>query len=72
MKITDTIIACCILHNICIIRGDHYEIDNDDHDDDDDCNGIDPHTTDVLTRFIRRELVGKTWMTKLQNHKMCL
>ena len=71
-RIPDTIIACCILHNICIIRGDHYEIDNDDDDDDDDCNGIDPHTTDVLTRFIRRELVGKTWMTKLQNHKMCL
>jgi len=31
------------------------------------CDGIDPHTTDVLTRFIRREQVGKTWMTKLQN-----
>ena len=35
-RIPDTIIACCILHNICIIRGDHYEIDNIDVDDDDD------------------------------------
>ena len=35
-SIPDTIIACCILCNICIIRGDRYEIDNDDDDDDKD------------------------------------
>lgn len=34
-RIPDTIIACSILHNICIIRGDRYEIDNNDDD-----NGI--------------------------------
>lgn len=36
-RIPDTIVACCILHNICIIRGDRYEIESDDSDDD---NGI--------------------------------
>lgn len=40
-RIPDTIVACCILHNICIIRGDNYEIDDDDDDDDSDAdNGI--------------------------------
>ena len=33
----NTIIACCVLHNICIIRGDEFDGDvNDDRDDDDD------------------------------------
>ena len=34
-RIPDAIIACCILHNICIVRGDRYEINNDGDD-----NGI--------------------------------
>ncbi len=36
-RIPDTIIACCVLHNICILRGD--ELDIDDSDDDDDEGG---------------------------------
>ena len=32
-RIPDTMIACCVLHNICVLRGD--EIDKDDSDDDD-------------------------------------
>ena len=36
-KTPNTIIACCVLHNICIIRGDEFDGDvNDDRDDDDD------------------------------------
>lgn len=37
-RVPDTIIACCILHNICVMRGDEYDGDlfNDDTDDDDD------------------------------------
>ena len=41
-RIPNTIIACCVLHNICINRGDEFEghaDHNSDHDDDDD-NGV--------------------------------
>ena len=39
---SDTIIACCVLHSICVLRGDELDIgdgDDDDSDDgdDDDC-----------------------------------
>ena len=40
---SDTIIACCVLHSICVLRGDELDIgdgdddDSDDGDDDDDC-----------------------------------
>ena len=41
-RIPNTIIACCVLHNICIIRGDEFEGDADDNsdDDDNDDNGV--------------------------------
>ena len=35
-RIPNTIIACCELNNICIIRGDEFEGDADDKSDDDD------------------------------------
>ena len=38
-RIPDTIIACCILHNICIIRGEDFDGEQDDSDDDDDDAG---------------------------------
>ena len=40
---SDTIIACCVLHSIFVLRGDELDIadgdddDSDDGDDDDDC-----------------------------------
>ena len=40
---SDTIIACCVLHSICVLRrveldiGDGDDDDSDDGDDDDDC-----------------------------------
>lgn len=56
-RIPDTIIACCILHNICIVRGDRYEIDNDDDDDDDDDNDDDNVIPSRGAQGIRRALV---------------
>ena len=35
-KVPLTILACCILHNICLLRGDALENDESDDDDDDD------------------------------------
>ena len=35
VRIPDTIIACCVLHNICVLRGDELDIDDSDDDDDD-------------------------------------
>ena len=35
-RIPDTIIACCLLHSICVLRGDKIDIDDSDDDDDDD------------------------------------
>lgn len=40
-KVPRTILACCILHNICILRGDELDdsdYSSDDDDDDDDGN----------------------------------
>lgn len=34
-RVPDTIIACCVLHNICVLRRDEYEVDLDDEDDND-------------------------------------
>lgn len=34
-RIPDTIIACCVLHNICILRGEDYDVSDDSEDDDD-------------------------------------
>ena len=51
-RIPDTIVACCILHNICIIRGDNYEIDDDDDDDSDADNGIPSRGTQGIRRAL--------------------
>ena len=41
-RIPNTIIACCVLHNICIIRGEEFDgdVEDDSNDDDDDYNGV--------------------------------
>lgn len=41
-RVPATIIACCILHNICVMRGDEYdgELARDDDDDDDEENTV--------------------------------
>lgn len=41
-RIPDTIIAYCVLHNICIIRGDEFDgdVEDDSDDDDDDDVGV--------------------------------
>ena len=31
-RIPDTIIACCVLHNTCVLRGDEFDIDDSDDD----------------------------------------
>ena len=54
-RISDTIVACCILHNICILRDDRYEMDNDvDDDDSDDDNGIPSEGAQVYKKSIIR------------------
>ena len=35
-RILDTSIVCCVLHNICVLRGDELDIDDSDEDDDSD------------------------------------
>ena len=35
-RIPDTIVACCILHNICILRNEELDLGHDDNDDEDD------------------------------------
>ena len=35
-KVPLTILACCILHNICLLRADEFQNDDSDTDDDDD------------------------------------
>lgn len=32
-RIPDTIIACCVLHNICIMQGDDLDVEEDRDDD---------------------------------------
>ena len=31
-----TLALCCVLHNICVLRGDELDIDDSDEDDDSD------------------------------------
>ena len=50
-------IACCILHNICIVRGDRFEIDNDDDDDYDDDSDDDNGIPSRGFQGVRRALV---------------
>lgn len=38
-RVPQTIIICCILHNICILTDDHLNDDDDDDDDSDDDDG---------------------------------
>ena len=35
-RILDTSIVCCVLHNICVLRGDELDIDDSNEDDDSD------------------------------------
>ena len=35
-RILDTSIVCCVVHNICVLRGDELNIDDSDEDDDSD------------------------------------
>ena len=35
-RVADITLACCILHNFCIIMGDEFDEDDDDDDSDDD------------------------------------
>ena len=35
-RILDTSIVFCVVHNICVLRGDELDIDDSDEDDDSD------------------------------------
>lgn len=50
----NTIIACCVLHNICIIRGDEFDgdVDDDSDDDDDDDNGVPSQAASGVRRAV--------------------
>ena len=43
----NTIIACCVLRNICIIRGEEFDgdVEDDSDDDADDDNGVPSQAT---------------------------
>ena len=60
-RIPNTIIACCVLHNICIIRGDEFEGDGDDNsdDDDDDDNGVPSQAANGARRVIIEYLANQ-------------
>ena len=60
-RIPNTIIACCVLHNICIIRGDEFEGDADDSsdDDDDDDNGVPSQAANGVRRAIIEYLANQ-------------
>ena len=56
--LTKTVVAACVLHNICIDRGDFYD-DDCDHDDDSDNEDGDRlvfetsnHVRDALKDFV--------------------
>ena len=51
-RIPETIIACCVLHNICVLRGDDFDIDNSD-DDDDEGGPPSQAAADVLQALVR-------------------
>ena len=50
----NTIPACCVLHNICIIRGDEFDedVDDDSDDDDDDDNGVTSQAASGVRRAV--------------------
>ena len=54
-RILDTSIVCCVLHNICVLRGDELDIDDSDEDDDsdgdDDDRGPPPPPPRLQLRF---------------------
>ena len=54
-RILDTIIACCVLHNICILRDevDIDDSDDDDSDDDDNDSAPPPPQLRPLLRFYK-------------------
>ena len=56
-----TVIAACVLHNICIKRGDLHEADDSDSDDssDDDSEGRNEtgnNIRDILKDYVRENL----------------
>ena len=55
-KVPHTILACCILHNICALRSDEFDhdFDSDDDDDDDDDGGA--HPPNAQGRLARQAL----------------
>lgn len=52
-RIPDTVIACCVFHNICIMLGDEYDGDPDDDDDDDD----DATVPNEVARGVRQAVI---------------
>lgn len=54
-KVPHTILTCCILHNICVLRADEFE---DDHssDDEDDEDGDDDGIAFRQGRIVRQAL----------------
>lgn len=54
-KVPHTILTCCILHNICVLRADEFE---DDHssDDEDDEDGDDDGIAFGQGRIVRQAL----------------
>ena len=59
--VSSTILACCILHNICIDMDDNLDGDDndaDDHDDDDcDSNGNRNAAGNVVRDAVRQHLI---------------
>jgi len=52
-RIPDTIFACCVLHNICVLQGDDSDEDDEDDDDDDDNDAIPSRAaSDVLQAVV--------------------
>lgn len=63
-----TILACCVLHNICIIVGDPSTIDpvEDDHEDEDSFNGdMQLGASDIRDNIIQYLSLPKTKMEVL-------
>ena len=55
-RIPGTIIVCCVLHNICVLRGDQLNIsvsDGDDSDDDNDDNGTPPPLSEAAAAVLQ-------------------
>ena len=56
-KVPQTILTCCILHNICILRGDELD-ESDDSTDADDDGGDDLPAGFGLGRNVRQALTA--------------